>query len=279
MRKTFEEVLKSAKFDVSLEYKRLHKLFYEELNAGVYINCYHQKYTTTYDFFNRNEIFRTIKFRGTALDLDDFENSYPFSFKHKLDTDSIDDLISFCEFIINLFYGYPKLNSDERIKTIAQMFLEQINRIIEAAGYMSCKETELFCFVPKDIAAISVSEIIDSPNSYKVIFYNHYSLKGNIPEKKKIIRQFADLLEPQQKKLKEINNTLATDLFNCFNNLNIRHNNADKSSSKYNPLFETISDSALEYLYDEVYQLCLLAFLEIDNVKRKQFIEEMLKQK
>jgi len=270
MRIPFNEVLKNAGFDLSLEYKRLHTLFYEERNAGVYNTPQNHSFSTTYDFFNKKENFRQLDFRGTALDLDDFDNAHKLSFRYTSSTDDIEYLISFCEYIINLFNGFPDFESDFRIRKISRVFIEQITQIVDNACYTSVEKDNCIIFIPKDVTVMTVSEIVDESISYKVILYNHHSLKGNIEEKKKIIRQLADLLEPKRKKLNEINSSLSTDLFNCFNNFNIRHNNTDKSSTHYNPLFETISDSALEYLYDEVYQLCLLAFLELDNVDRKK---------
>lgn len=276
MRTLFNEVLKNAGFDISLEYKRLYKLFYEERNAGIYNTPQNHSFSSTYEFFNKKENFRQISFRGTALDLYDFDKAHKLSFRSTTSTDDIEYLISFCEYIINLFNSFPAFESDFRIRNIASVFIEQITQIVDNACYTSIEKDECIIIIPKDVTVMAVSEIVDKSVSYKVILYNHHSLKGNIEEKKKIIRQLADLLEPKRNQLKEINGSFATDLFNCFNNFNIRHNNKDKSTSHYNPLFETITDSALEYLYDEIYQLCLLAFMEIDSIDKKRSIKEML---
>ena len=54
--------------------------------------------------------------------------------------------------------------------------------------------------------------------------------------------------------------------------------NIDTDSKEYNSFVATMPKKEIESWYDEVYQLCLLAFLEIDNVERARKVKE-LKQK
>ena len=75
-----------------------------------------------------------------------------------------------------------------------------------------------------------------------------------------------------------INKTLEDSIFTLLNNLNLRHNNIDTDSKEYNSFVATMPKKEIESWYDEVYQLCLLAFLEIDNVERARKVKE-LKQK
>ena len=64
-------------------------------------------------------------------------------------------------------------------------------------------------------------------------------------------------------------------MFSLFNNINIRHNNSDPQSGKYHKFVANMSNAELEKWYDETYQLCLLCFLEMDNVERKRKIKEL----
>lgn len=185
MRIPFNEVLKNAGFDLSLEYKRLHTLFYEERNAGVYNTPQNHSFSTTYDFFNKKENFRQLDFRGTALDLDDFDNAHKLSFRYTSSTDDIEYLISFCEYIINLFNGFPDFESDFRIRKISRVFIEQITQIVDNACYTSVEKDNCIIFIPKDVTVMTVSEIVDESISYKVILYNHHSLKGILKKKRK----------------------------------------------------------------------------------------------
>ena len=83
-----------------------------------------------------------------------------------------------------------------------QFYLQQISQVIEKIGYMQAKQNDLTIFVEKDPAAIAVAEgeFIPESLSYRLISYNHYSMKGNLAEKKTTLLDLANLLEPQRTK-------------------------------------------------------------------------------
>ena len=65
------------------------------------------------------------------------------------------------------------------------------------------------------------------------------------------------------------------DLFFLFNNLNLRHNNVDPSNKgKYKRIVSELDKGELEHWYDETYQMCLLAFMELEQVERKKAFDE-----
>ena len=159
-----------------------------------------------------------------------------------------------------------------------QFYVQQVLKVIEAIGYMENTQDGITDFVPKDQAAISVAEIIDPTLSYRVIEYNHHSMKGDLDRKKAILIALADRLEPQRKKLKQINSSFEDDLFYLFNSVNIRHNNRDRDGKYYIPLVETMKDDEIERWYDDTYQMCLLAFLELDHLERKSRVKQLKKE-
>ena len=56
----------------------------------------------------------------------------------------------------------------------------------------------------------------------------------------------------------------------------IRHNNVDENcKSSYNSYIAEISDKELEKIYDETYQMCLLAFMELEHLNRKEKISDL----
>lgn len=59
--------------------------------------------------------------------------------------------------------------------------------------------------------------------------------------------------------------------------MNIRHNNCDPNSKNYKEHTANMPIKELEFWYDEIYQLSLLSFLELDNIERSKQIE-VLKQ-
>ena len=130
-------------------------------------------------------------------------------------------------------------------------------------------------FVPKDQAAISVSEIVDSSLSYRVIEYNHHSMKGNLERKKATLIALADKLEAKRVKLKQVNGSLESDLFYLLNNVNVRHNNADQGGKNYIHFVADMKDDDIEQWYDDIYQMCLLAFLELDHLERKERVKQL----
>lgn len=69
--------------------------------------------------------------------------------------------------------------------------------------------------------------------------------------------------------------TFARDLFYAFNNFHIRHNNADPQSPKFKKPIGDLAKEQLEFWYDEVYQMCLLAILRLEHADRKKTFEAL----
>lgn len=155
---------------------------------------------------------------------------------------------------------------------------EQIMRVIELVGYMQAEEDGFVIFVEKSHAAVAVAEILPAPSSYKVIAYNHYSMRGDLEAKRSALLSFVDLLEPQRKTLENIDRQFASDLFYAFNNFNVRHNNIDPSGAKYKKPIGDLSEEQLEHWYDEIYQMSLLAFLRLEHGKRKKEFDSLKSQ-
>lgn len=271
MRKNFAQVLKSAQIDLKKEYTRLYTLFFGEFtdkSSGEPTSIY-QKYC---------EYFPEMWFRKTTLSLEEFNKEFGFKFTKQPKNFSVDYLINFCEYIYNLTAGYVSAASYMADINYQLLYL-QIDRIIEAIGFIGTSQDGFTIFVEKSIPAIAVSEIVPDDISYKVISYNHHSMKGNMENKKETLLKLANLLEGKRKQLKSINSSLEDDIFYAFNNLNLRHNNKDKTyKEKYKKHIAEMPDTELEKWYDEVYQMCLLAFLEIEQIDRKKSFNDLKRQ-
>lgn len=100
----------------------------------------------------------------------------------------------------------------------------------------------------------------------------------NLAEKKTTLLDLANLLEPQRTILERIDKTFSSDLFYTFNNFHIRHNNIDQLGTKYKKPVGDLSDEQLEYWYDEVYQMCLLAFMRLEHIDRKKKFDSLKSQ-
>lgn len=82
--------------------------------------------------------------------------------------------------------------------------------------------------------------------SYKVLEYNHYTMKGDIARKKETVRILADQLEPKRADLTAINKELASNVFFMFNNMNIRHNNSTEGDKNYREVVAKMTQDELE---------------------------------
>lgn len=129
--------------------------------------------------------------------------------------------------------------------------------------------------VPKNAASTAVAEIVKEDLAHLVIKYNHHTLKGDIQAKKDILLALGSELEPQRAALTKCNKDLATNIFFMLNNLNIRHNNRSKKDKNYNEYVAKIRPIKLESWYDELYQMILLAFLELDQQARNDRVNEL----
>ena len=278
MRRNFAQILKDAKIDVKVEYQKLYGMLYDRS-----IQVSNTSWISAYDEFST--YFIAFHFRGTCLSFDEFNDLHGFHFEKDPTNFNIDHLISLCEYIENLLmayqcvplsYPYGYGNMPTKLINV-QFYLQQISQVIEKIGYMQAEQNGLTIFVEKDPAAIAVaeSEFIPESLSYRLISYNHYSMKGNLAEKKTTLLDLANLLEPQRINLERIDKTFARDLFYAFNNFHIRHNNADPQSPKFKKPIGDLAKEQLEFWYDEVYQMCLLAILRLEHADRKKTFEAL----
>ena len=267
----FSQRLKNAKVDIRREYERLYSLFYLLKIPYGSIGNITLKETCANSFPN-------FPIRDTCISLDDFNDTHGFNFEDSPIDFNIDYLVSFCEYTYNLVSYSERYNSGMitlDLNDAITFYIHQIMLVIGKIGYMGHVKDNLMIIVPKDQVVISVAEIVDPNLSYRLIEYNHHSMKGNLEKKRAILLVLADQLEPLQTKLKEINSKLAKDVFFLLNNVNVRHNNIDQNGTNYNPYVANMKKEEFEQWYDTIYQLCLLAFLELEHLDRKERIDQL----
>lgn len=117
MRKTFARVIKSSEVNLKREYSKLYELFYgKDAQDG----------QSLADLISIN--FEGFFFRGTCLDLNDFDEQYGFCFVQQPTNFDIDYLVSFCEYFYNFVLNYdgifPPINKN--------FYLSHIGRVIDA---------------------------------------------------------------------------------------------------------------------------------------------------
>lgn len=136
-------------------------------------------------------------------------------------------------------------------------------------------DEERVLVVQKDAAATAVAEISPQKLAFLIVKYHHYTLKGNIAEKKSILLALGNELEPKREKLTSINRKLINDIFFMLNNLDLRHNNRTAGDKNYKENVANMSESELEDWYDELYQMILLAMLELDQQERSERVKQL----
>lgn len=269
MRRTFAEVLKSAKFNYKDEYDRLYHLLFDKDHESPN----GREDWSLYDYFDST--FLHFYFAGTCLSLEEFDKKYGFNFPIPGEESSIDDLVLLLEYFQNLVEGFRCANYTlyRYSKTINEDFLSRyLYKMAEEMGYEFSSQDELSVLVEKNavVKAVAESDLIPDDLSYKLITYDHHSMRGDLEGKKTIILRLAALLEAKKSILHQVNPNLENDLFYIFNNFNLRHNNCDSSAKgKYKPYIANMKKDDLEKWYDEAYQMCLLAFMEIEQAARK----------
>ena len=140
-------------------------------------------------------------------------------------------------------------------------------------------ETEQ-CLIGEDSPQVTTAvEATEPETASQILHYNHRQLAGNITAKRVLLKNLADYLEGRKDELKSVNMQLFTDINSALNNLSIRHNNLDpRNPNRYKEKLAQMSQEELEKWYDDVYQMVLLAILEMDNVERRDRVRTMIQE-
>ena len=269
-RRNFLQILNEQGINLRREYDRLYDLFYNQKVPSNLGNNY-----TLKDYVEIN--FLSVPFRKTCLSLDDFNSTYRFHFFQNPYGFDLNYLLSFCEYTYNFVIWMSQESELFKYgnRQSGQFYIYQIRSVIESIDYMQLTQGYITIFTPKKPEAIVASEIVSPEISYKVLEYNHYTMNGDIARKRETLRILADQLEPRRVELAAINKELANNVFFMFNNMNIRHNNSTEGDKNYREAVAKMTQDELENWYDETYQLCLLAFLELDNVERTKKVAQL----
>lgn len=259
-RKNFAEILSESGAEIEKEYERLIHMYYIDPSYGGTLDDYVEKQ------------FNECPFKGTCISLGDFDDTHGFSFPRQISSKDIDTLILFCEYSCNML-SFGTDNPSSRNKK--QRYYQQVHRVMDLICYDKFRKDGLILFAPKSQAVSIAAQSVSVPISYKVIEYNHHSLRGDIEAKKTILKMFADQLEARRDDLSSANRSLCADLFMLFNNLNIRHNNVDRNSPSYKRVVAEMSKDDLEEWYDNTYMLCMEAFVTLDNGHIKDAIKNL----
>lgn len=276
-RKNIFEIL-ASKYDFQKEFRKIVKLFNTAML--VYTNPLNFQQTQgTIEQMVDSYAFVNWKQRGSCLNCDEMRHKI-FISEH---VDTTDEMVTILEYYLNLINlliqkrGVGRQNINFQYYNEYPMLLSNIDLLLEHIHHEKkiFTEEEKVILIPKNPAATAVAEISSTDTAMAILKYHHASLKGQLAEKKDILRRIAQEYEPI------LDNPIDgfTDYFktakNMLNNLDIRHNN--KAGKKKNNLVTNLTNEELEKWYDELYQLLLFCVLVKDNKERKNKMAEFLK--
>lgn len=267
-RKNFYELLKEMKFDYNVEYKNLYQLIFVEKSIVTGYYC------ITFSEYIDNSCFRNFKYRGSFISFSQMMNSL---FPRFPQIASFDDLLLFCEVILSIIKDRQREFNDyakEQGKTI----LDNIEYICEKANYdIVEREDHEFIILEKNKEAKHASELVDDTSiAFEILEYNHYALHGNVEEKKKILLNLGNYIEPTLKSHYLKNNgygKLESDVGFLLNNFHIRHNN--KEGPKSQEYIVGLNDFDLEKWYDKCYNSILSVIIVKEQVEINKELTEL----
>lgn len=279
MRKNIFEILES-KYDIEKEFNVINGLF-SKPSIVAYAN-YDQGQLVPIELAINSTCFYSWKQRCGCVCLNDM--------REKLDIDkrnysNRDDMIICLEYFCNIIHlantklYYNSFHIQNSYQKTQQLIIleDNIDLLLSHLNYEKhvFEEEEKVIIIPKNPAATAVAEISSESTAMAILMYHHASLKGQLEEKRDILRRIAKEYEPLLDKGIAGFSDYFDKATNMLNNLDIRHNN--KAGKKKNALAINLSDEELENWYDELYQLLLFCVLIKDNKERKDKVAEFLK--
>lgn len=262
-----------AQTNVNDEANRLNRLFVKEKT----IQCGSTQFTLK-DYVSIY-CFDDWASRGHCLDMDDFLNATRYDIEKFMVSRSIDSFFTVVEIIFNcwkmaertLGIGHIKAKALPNFNRLYNIMVECLSHYNQRAIYDEEKEQILIVADKAEVTA--VAEIVSIPLARSIVRYNHRSLKGDIKTKKSILLELGTELEPKRKALLGMNKELEDKIFFMLNNIDLRHNNRSHGDKNYKEAVANMDDSELEDWYDELYQMMLLAFLELDQITRNTKVD------
>jgi hypothetical protein len=262
------DLLKS-KWDMADELQRLFRLF----NEDKIVEYNTLNYYTINDFVDYY-CFEHWKNRHRYIDVNDYFTALGFYDLAEIAKTEVESFLTVIEVMYNFLYLTLSIapNNNE-----IDLFRYNLDCCLNHYGYQIyySKDDEIAIVAEIDPAATATAEISRPTTAYQIMQYNHHTAKGNITEKKRILLHLAAELEPRRKVMNSIDKTLTDDIFSLLNNLNLRHNNLSPGTKDYIQYVADMPNETLENWYDELYQMILLAKLELDHNERTKKVQEL----
>ena len=262
MRRNFYDVIKNGNIDLSKEYARIYELFYDTL-------CY----KTGYQELTLNDLVESYfdalskDLVGRCISLDDFNDSYGYFFYPQLIDENIDTLVDISEYVVNFIHAL--MDGTSLDLPMFSSTLHHIDSCMDDVCYKRSMKENIIIYVEAAPEALAVAEITEGTLSYSVLEYNQHKMKGDLVNKKNILKNMADDIEAKRGILTSINKSFSSNLFQLLNKF-IRHDDSE------NIYISGLTDEQIENVYDEIYQMWLLAKMQLSYLSKKDKIQILI---
>lgn len=276
---------------ISSDVIRIDSLFASTVCFEQDYEYYHNSYNWTLKEYVDNYCFAGWKHRHRCLDVADYFKTIKYDeILEKAKNDSFEDYLTIVEIIYNFWHLaanhfdndtnhhiklWKRSNGTITAKELIEIMDESLSEHNQKAYYFPDEEK---CIIAEDSPQVTAAAEATEPEiALDIVRYNHRQLTGELAKKKAILKTLGDYLEGRKREITDINSALYNTITGALNNLNIRHNNiAPENKSYYHEAVADMPQEELEQHYDDLYQLILLAILEIDNVVRKREMNALI---
>ena len=284
-RKNIFQIIES-KHDLAQEVTRLESLLDERNGIAIYkvsssvLGPQFKKSMKIEEFVDAYA-FKQWKSRGTCVDLADMFETLGLDEVFEEEEFDEEKVLIYAEYIANVLFLVKRVKlAKDYSYQCSDAFTALQENLNSLLGWLNYEQKvfvkqERVLVVKKSATVSAVAEIVDEDLAYQIVKYNHLALKGDIDSKKAILLALGVELEPKRKEIGGINKALEDGIFYMLNNLNIRHNNRSKNDKNYKEAVAKMRKNKLEEWYDELYQMMLLAFLELDQRDRAIRVAEL----
>jgi len=267
-RETLYQRLDNLGVTVQEEYEALIRLLKVEKNIFWYSSY------TLIQYIN-NHYFRELPadFRSPFLTIEEMMQALNL----RNSSVSLDDLFLLSELLIALL-PEKHIKKKEDLHQQATTIFENIFSFLEKLNY-ELKEIDggRKIIVEKNPATTQAVEIVtDNSTAIALIEYNHYSLRGELEEKRRILTALGAYIEPilRSRVLQNAGyKQLESDVGFMLNNFHVRHNN--KEGAKAQDYIVGLNNKQLEEWYDRIYNAILSVIIINEHIPTQNNIAEL----
>lgn len=263
--------------DIEREINHIIRLFEEEKTITAGYN-YSRRQLTIREFLDVGPFAGWVG-RGHSIDLDEFLELLEYDDLQNQALHSECAFTTLMEIVYNLWCVADDAREEFSSVEVGNNFFLLQRILVDCISQFNLrlvhdKKNAQYILIEDRPEVTAVAEIVDDALAFDVLWYNHRTLKGNLKEKKRILFSLGQNLEINRKQLQVINTQLTDAIFTILNNMGIRHNNPHNEE-----VLANLTQGELEEWYDELYQMMLLAKLELDNIERMNKYKTDLKPK